>query len=220
MSTTTQTDLASSWRDELLTTLVPHAVHRLGNLLTVVMGTTDLLALDEVDPKRRAELDVIGSNVRRATDLIRALGLHARSEPGEVQAMDLRDVAGGLAELASPVAKAAGLAFELREASGVTVVRCDPVRMQLLVLGVLVGLAAPGEGLLRQAGTLSLRAVELGTRVALLVSVRLEGGTLADVPRIAPRAAELAAELCVRISERTHPESRGRTVLLGLPGIG
>jgi len=223
MLSTTQTEPsesgALSWRDELLTTLVPHAVHRLGNLLTVVMGTADLLAFDERDPKRVAELGVVGANARRATDLIRALGLHARSLPGEAMAMDLRDIAGALTELASPVAKAAGYEFVAREASGITVVRADQIRMQLLVLGLLVAAAAPGDGLERRNGTLAVRAVELATRAALLISLRIEDGTPVPPMKIDSRAKALAKELGVSLRLRAHPGGRGQSILLGLPGF-
>jgi C4-dicarboxylate-specific signal transduction histidine kinase len=208
-----------SWRDELLTALVPHAVHRLGNLLTVVMGTADLLALDEADAARASELGVIGANTRRATELIRALGLHARSQPGESMALDLRDATGSLAELASPVAKAAGYTFEVREPAGVTVVRADPSRLQLLLLGLIVSAAQPGDALARREGSLTVRALELGTRVAVLISLRVHDGTGAPAIELDPRAIVLADELGATLHVRAHPGGSGQSLLLGLPGL-
>jgi len=210
---------SESWRDELLATLVPHAVHRLGNLLTVVMGTADLLALDELDPKRAEELGVIGGSARQATDLVRALGLHARSRPGEAQALDLRELVGSLGELSSPVAKGAGYELAQREAAGVTVVRTDPARLQLLLLGLIVAAAAPGEGLVRRDGVLSLRAVELATRVVVLLSLRVHDGVPAPTIELDPRAQALAAELGLSLRTRTHPGGRGQSLLLGLPTL-
>ena len=75
-----ESPLTKVWREDLLVELVPHAVHRLGNLLTVVLGTADLLAMYEQDEDRLTQLHAICEGARRSTDLIRALGGHARSK--------------------------------------------------------------------------------------------------------------------------------------------
>ncbi len=208
-----------AWRDELVCALLPHALHRLGNLLTVVMGTADLLALDEPDPARAAELDAVVSGARRATVLTRALGTQARSRPGPPQALDLKELVDGLEPLAGPVAKAAGYGLEIREAGGMTVVRSDDTRLQLLLLGLLVGAASPGEGLLRRDGNLTVRVVELGSRVAILVSLTIRDGVPVPALVVAPHAQRLAAELGANIRTRAHPGGTGQSLLLGLAGL-
>jgi len=208
-----------AWRDELVCALLPHVLHRLGNLLTVVMGTADLLALDEPDPARAVELDAVVSGARRATVLARALGMHARSRPGPLQALDLRELVDGLEPLAGPVAKAAGYGLEIREAGGMTVVRSDEARLQLLLLGLVVGAAAPGEGLLRRDGQLTLRVVELGHRVAVLVSLTIRDGEPVPALVVASQAKRLAAELGANLRTRSHPGGTGQSLLLGLPAL-
>ena len=208
---------ATSWRDDLLVELVPHAVHRLGNQLTVILGTSDLLALLDKDPERREQLDSVATSAREATDLVRALGAHARSGHEPARAQDLRHMVNAVEQLFSPVAKAGGFEVAPAESSGMALVRGDGVALQLLVLGLLISQVRPGPGGERWDGIGRIRAVELGERVGLLITTISKG----DQPLVAvepdARAYELAASLDGPIRVRTHPDGKGRTLLLGLP---
>ena len=208
-----------AWRDELLSALVPHVVHRLGNLLTVVMGTADLLAMDESDSNRALELETVSTNARLATEIVRALGQHARSRAGAAEALDLRDLIAEIEPLTLPVVKAAGYQFEHRESAGLTVVRCDAVRLKLLLVGLMVSAAAPRDGFQRRDGLISLRTVELGTRVAIVVSLRIRDGLPVPELAIDPRAWDVVRELGAHLRIRPHPRGDGQSLLLGLPSL-
>lgn len=219
MSTTPNQDAFESLRDELLVTLVPHTMHRLGNLLTVVMGTSELLSFDETNPKRSMELAEISSVARRATGLVQALGLHARSRAGAEQAIDLQELVASICELASPVANGASYEFELRESSGITVVRSDAMRLQLLLLCLVSSAIGLSNGLVRREGRVNLRVVGMASRVVILLSLRVSQGVPPSAILVEPRLEALATELGVNLRTRTHPGGMGQSLLLGLPGI-
>ncbi|MDF1798175.1 MAG: hypothetical protein P1V81_03285 [Planctomycetota bacterium] len=208
---------AMSWRDDLLVELVPHAVHRLGNQLTVILGTSDLLALLDKDPERREQLESVTTSAREATELVRALGAHARSGSEPVRAQDLRHLVMGAEQLFSSVAKAGGFEVAPVESSGMALVRGDGVALQLLVLGLLVSQVRPGPNGERWDGVARIRAVELGERVGLLVTTTTTDSQPLGAVEPDARAFALAASLGGRIRVRSHPGGRGRTLLLGLP---
>jgi len=212
----------SAWRDRLLCALVPHAVHRLGNLLTVVSGTAELLALesDHADSEVRAtSLKSITSESARAHALIRALGHHARALRGAPAAVDLHELLESQAELIEPVAKAVGLPFEVLPSSGMTVARADAGGVQLAVTGLVVELLRPETMAQARVGQTTLRAVGLGTRTVLVLSVRVREGDPLVVEPLSAEALGLCASLGATVRLRALPNGRGASVMLGLPAL-
>lgn len=206
------------WREDLLVELVPHAVHRLGNLLTVVLGTADLLAMYEQDQDRLTQLNAICDGARRSTDLIRALGDHARSKQELPSALDLTHQFSSLFELIEPVAKANGCTLKPFESSGMALVKIDAVGLQLLALGVLVGECRP-LGDERRPTTLAVRAIELGRRVVVMATTTSGDGAPLAPRVIAPNAMTLAKDLGASIKVRQAQGSRARVVMLGFPAL-
>ena len=207
-------------RDALLVELVPHVVHRLGNQLTVVLGTADLLAMIDEDPERRQQLEAVAGSAREATDLIRALGLYARSEPGPERAEDLTHVHASVEPLLSPAVKAGGYRDHGVEARGVALVRGDQAALSQLVLAVVTAQVRVAEGDDRRDGDLRVRAVELGERVALVVTVLDRGDRPYPALDLDPRVRALAASVGGSLRQRVHAGGRARTLLLGLPALG
>ena len=149
-----------AWRDRLLCALVPHAVHRLGNLLTVVSGTAELLALESAgvdDKERTTGLGNITAQSARAHAMIRALGHHARTLRGAPAAIDLHELVQSQYELLAPVSKAVGLPLEVLPSNGMTVARADsgqslagrPIKEVVTVNGARVILDNGSWGLVR-----------------------------------------------------------------------
>lgn len=213
-SSTNDSSAAETWRDELLCELVPHAVHRMNNLMTVVAGNIEMLAMDETDPGRRQTLVAVEASAKRAMELVKALGLHARSNPGPAEVVDLREVVSNIGELFSPVAKAAGFELSLAESSGVTIARVDQASCQLLILGLLVRAADAGDGLVLRDATCRIRVVELATRVAVVMSFVVREGESVSEPDANGQASRVAKEIGVRLRTRRH--KTGLSILVGL----
>ena len=207
------------WREDLLVELVPHAVHRLGNLLTVVLGTADLLAMYEEDPERLTQLHAVCDGARRSTELIRALGDHARSKQVQPSALDLAHQFASLFELLEPVAKAGGCTLKPFESTGMTLVKIDAVGLQLLALGVLMGECRPFDER-RRPTTLAVRAIELGRRVVILAKTTSGDGAPLDQREVAPNALTLAKDLGATITVRQTRDRTARVVMLGFPALG
>ena len=216
---TDSADLRLPWRDQLLCALVPHAVHRLGNLLTVVMGSADLLAMDESHPKRVDELGKISKQARRAFSLIHALGGHARTQGAPAVAVDLVDSLRALVELMSPVAKSVGMPLELGEHAGLTVARVDPGGLQLLLVGLLVESLRPDLGLVGRDGCVVLRVVETGRSVHVLLRLEVTEGEPLEPFQASPAAQQLATQLGARIASRGLASRAGLVISIGLPGL-
>jgi hypothetical protein len=207
-----------AWREDLLVELVPHAVHRLGNLLTVVLGTADLMAMYEKDPDRLEQLEAVCEGARRSTDLIRALGDHARSQPEPASALDLSHQFTNLFELLEPVAKASGCVLQPFESTGMTLIRVDAVSLQLLALGILAGECRPLESG-RRPNTLTVRSIELGTRVVLMATTRATDNMPLQEREIAPTALTLAKDLGATIKVRSALDGQARIVMVGFAAL-
>jgi len=206
-----------SWRDDLIVELVPHVVHRLGNQLTVVLGTADLLAMMEDDPEQREQLEAVATSAREATELVRGLGMRARAEREPFRAQDLTHAYGAVVSLLDPVAKAGGYRLHGVEGRGMCLVRVDGARLELLVLGLLMAMVRPGAQGERRDGDLRLRATELGERVALVATVLVgDGAGLAPV-ELDPRSIELATELGATVRQRVHPGGMALSLMLAMP---
>ena len=206
------------WREDLLVELVPHAVHRLGNLLTVVLGTADLLAMYEQDPNRKVQLDAVCEGARRSTELIRALGDHARSRGEVPTALDLTHQFTSLFELLDPVAKSSGCTLLPFESDGMNLIKADAVSLQLLALGVLVGECRPMGGRNRPS-TMRVRAIQLGSRVVLKATTTSGDGAPLPQRDIAPSALTLAKDLGATIKVRHAQGSQARVVMLGFAAL-
>ncbi len=213
-----ESPLTKVWRDDLLVELVPHAVHRLGNLLTVVLGTADLLAMYEQDEDRLTQLHAICEGARRSTDLIRALGGHARSREGLPSSLDLAHQFSDLFELLDPVAKASGCTLKPFESTGMALIKVDPVGLQLLALGILIGECRP-TGDAQRPTTLAVRAIELGRRVVVKATTTSGDGAPLAPREIAPNALTLAKDLGATFKVRQAQGSRARVVMLGFPTL-
>lgn len=209
-------DLRLAWRDELLCAMVPHAVHRLGNLLTVVMGSADLLAMDESNAQRALELGQISTQTRRAVSLIQALGSHARTQAAPAVAVDLVDSLRALVELMSPVAKSVGMPLELGESAGMTVARVDPGGLQLLLVGLLNESLRPDLGLVGREGSVVLRVVETGRLVQIQLRFEVTDGVPLEPFQVSPAAEQLAGQLGVRLRTRGLAARTGLVILAGL----
>ncbi|MFT5831205.1 MAG: hypothetical protein ACI9D0_001798 [Bacteroidia bacterium] len=206
------------WREDLLVELVPHVVHRLGNLLTVVLGTADLLAMHEQDQDRLTQLEAVCDGARRSTDLIRALGDHARSKQELPSALDLSHQFSSLFELLDPVAKAGGCTLKPFESAGMTLVKVDAIGLQLLAMGVLIG-ECRTVGEQRRPTTLVVRAIELGRRVVVMATTTSGDGAPLAQREIAPNALTLAKELNASIKVRQAMDGRARVVMLGFAAL-
>ena len=206
------------WREDLLVELVPHAVHRLGNLLTVVLGTADLLAMYETDPDQLEQPTAVCDGARRSTDLIRAIGNHARSTSEVATALDLSHQFTSLFELLDPVAKASGCVLLPFETLGVTLTKVDAVSLELLALGILVGECRPLKSV-RRSTTLQLRAVELGTRVVLMATTKATDDAPLPMREVAPSALTLAKDLGATIRVREGLGGKARVVMLGFAAL-
>jgi len=210
-------DPKASWRDELVVELVPHVVHRLGNQLTVVLGTSDLLALLEQDADKREQLEAVAQSARGATELVRGFGLRARSAAEPPRAQDLTYAYGATEMLLDPVAKAGGYELHGIESRGMALVSADGAALELLVLGLLVSLVRPCPDRGRREGHLRVRAVELGERVALVATVLVQDGGGLEPIDLDPRAVALAADLGGTVHQRVHPGGQALTLILGMP---
>lgn len=211
-----------AWRDRLLCALVPHAVHRLGNLLTVVSGTAELLALESagVDDKERATgLGNITAQSARAHAMIRALGHHARTLRGAPAAIDLHELVQSQYELLAPVSKAVGLPLEVLPSNGMTVARADSGGVQLAVTGLVVELLRPELLTQSRAGRTTLRAVGLGTRSVIVLRAEVEDGEPLEVQPLSAEAREVSATLGASLRQRVLPDGRGACITLGLPSL-
>lgn len=209
----------NAWRDQVLCALVPHAVHRLGNLLTVVMGAAELLAMDERNDGRVKELEGISNQARRAVDLIRALGGHARTQAGPPMAIDLADSVRAVEELMSPVAKSVGLPLTLGPGAGITVVRADPGGVQLALVGLLVEALDAEQGLSGRDGETHLRAVELGSRAGILARLVVREGGALRAFEPSTQARTLVDSLGASLRVRPYPNGAGLAFLLSFPGL-
>lgn len=210
-------DSRARYRDHLLCALVPHAVHRLGNLLTVVMGAADLLAMEETRPDRATDLDGISSQARRAVQLIHALGGHARTQPVPPVAVDLGESVRALSELMSPVAKAVGLPLVIDASSGLTVARVDPGGLQLALVGILVEALHPEGGLAGRDGATHMRAVETGTRAHIAIRIHVLSGDPLEPFVPSEYARGLIDQLGATLRFRSTPDGNGLGILLSLP---
>jgi hypothetical protein len=206
------------WREDLLVELVPHAVHRLGNLLTVVLGTADLLAMYEVDEGRKEQLEAICESARRSTDLIRAIGGHARSKAEVPTALDLAHQFANLTELIDPVAKASGCMLLPFESEGMTLIKVDAVGLQLLALGILIGECRPLESG-RRPTSLQVRAAELDSQVVLMATTTALDSAPLPTREIAPSALTLAKDLGATIKVRHENDGQVRVVTLGFEAL-
>jgi signal transduction histidine kinase len=127
--------LARRHKSAMLAYLAGGVAHDLNNLLTVIVGSADLLGEDPGpgdDTDRRAELTQIRRAGARATEITRQLLAFSRREPSRPLALDLGssivDLAELLARLLGP-----GIRLELSFAPEPWMVRLDPLYAEHVV---------------------------------------------------------------------------------------
>jgi two-component system cell cycle sensor histidine kinase/response regulator CckA len=129
-----QAQLGQAQRLDSLARLVGGVAHDFNNMLGVILGVTDLLALDLTsDDPRREDIEVIAETAQRATALTRQLLAIGRRGHGAPQAVDAHPV---LERARTLLEKLLGeditLAIELHAESGWIVI--DPTQLEQVVL--------------------------------------------------------------------------------------
>ena len=133
-----EAEAANRVKDEFLSTLS----HELRTPLTAIMGWSDLLLHDEVEPaKRRQAIETIARNANSQCQLINDLLEVSRIITGKLRlefvACDLQSVIAAAAESIRPTAEAKGIRLQLSFDKGAGEVYGDQERLQQVVWNLL-----------------------------------------------------------------------------------
>lgn len=166
--------LARTQRMESIGTLASGIAHDLNNVLTPLMLSAQLLAADEMDPKRLRILAGMQQTVQRGSDMIRQVLTFARGVEGERTIVEIADLVRGFAEFCRDILSK-NIRVEVSAADGLAVLG-DPTQL----LQVLMNLATNARDAMADGGTIRLKAT--GDEERVIIEVTDDGaGMPADV---------------------------------------
>ena len=132
-----QAQLLQSQKLESIGRVAGGVAHDLNNLLTAVLGYTDLLEPGLREDQQRADLGQIRLGGQRAAGLTRQLLSFARKQPIEPRDLDLNTLVGNLGGLLRRLI-GEQIDFEVRPCPGDAWVRADPGQLEQVVLNLVV----------------------------------------------------------------------------------
>jgi signal transduction histidine kinase len=166
----TQRNLSHAERLALSGRIMAEVAHEVGTPLHSVMGHLELLredlARDGLTDAIERRLTIIGSQLRRVTEIISQLLDLTRRAPAEPEAVDLDRLVRETAELVRPVATAAGLTLHVASDAALPRVVGHGHQLQQVVLNLLTNAmdATPARGRIDVATRARDGAVELEVR--------------------------------------------------------
>jgi PAS domain S-box-containing protein len=162
-----EAEAANRVKDEFLSTLS----HELRTPLTAIMGWSDLLLHDEVEPeKRRQAIETIARNANSQCQLINDLLEVSRIITGKLRlefvACDLQSVIKAAAESIRPTAEAKGIRLQLSLDQDAGSVYGDQERLQQVVWNLL----SNGVKFTRSGGSVEVRLHRINSHVEIVVA--------------------------------------------------
>jgi len=126
-----------SQKMEAIGRLAGGVAHDMNNLLTAILGSTELLLLDLPAGPTRDEVAEMRAVAERAADLVRRLLAFSRRQVLEPRVLDLNDLVGNLQKM---LRRLIGEDVELRFAPGprLGAVRADPGQLEQVILNLAV----------------------------------------------------------------------------------
>lgn len=158
--------------------------HDLNNVLTPILLSSQLLAVGETDPRRRALFDSIATSVNRGADMARQVLSFARGVEGERVPLDVGALLAQVADFCSSVLPES-IRFEVDAPERLWTVTGD----QTQLFQVLVNLVTNARDSMQDGGRLTIRAQNLGKDAAAPESRRVvieveDNGTGMDAPTV------------------------------------
>src|SRR5678815_2525475 len=162
-----EAEAANRVKDEFLSTLS----HELRTPLTAIMGLSDLLLHDEVEPeKRRQAIETIARNANSQCQLINDLLEVSRIITGKLRlefvACDLQSVIEAAAESIRPTAEAKGVRLQVLLEPGVGPIFGDRERLQQIVWNLL----SNGVKFTRKGGVVQVTLQRINSHVEVVVN--------------------------------------------------
>jgi signal transduction histidine kinase len=215
-------DLTSKERLAALGQLSGTIAHELGNPLNTISGHVQLLARDPAcPPELRAGLDVVESEVKRMTAIIRRFLDSARGLEPEAEPVDLAALVHEALTLNVPAADRTRLELVREVPPDLAQVRLDPA----LVGHVLGNLVSNAVEAMPGGGKLAVRAARRGGLLGLSVSdtgagLRPEERKRIFEPFYTTKPAGKGTGLGLAISREIAAALRGRIEVESTPGAG
>ena len=179
-----EAEAANRVKDEFLSTLS----HELRTPLTAIMGWSDLLLHDEVQPeKRRQAIETIARNANSQCELINDLLEVSRIITGKLRlefvACDLQSVIQAAAESIRPTAEAKGVRLQLVVDADAASVFGDQERLQQVVWNLL----SNGVKFTPSGGSVQVRLARINSHVEIVVTDTGVGIHSAFLPHVFDR---------------------------------
>jgi len=131
--------------------MVASVSHELNNVLTALMGFTELLVADEVPPSLQETANQVQQQSERAARMVRDLLAFSRADPADREPVDLNEVVRRTAALRERELQVQNIGLHLRLAPSLPPVLADRGQIQQVILNLLLNAeqaiaAGPGKG--------------------------------------------------------------------------
>ncbi len=130
-----QHQFVQSQKMEAIGLLAGGIAHEFNNMLAVIMGSTDLLAIKRLTPSAREEVQRIAYACKRARDLVNQLLTFARQKPTISRSTDIRKVLESSADLIKAMSLHK-IDIRLQLAPQPVIVEVDPSKIEQAVLNI------------------------------------------------------------------------------------
>ena len=164
----TQRQVEQAQRLEMVGQLAAGMAHEINNCLSVILGQSELLLLDELDPAVRESVELISRAAEGTKSSSRRLLDMARGQEPERQLVDLNKLVMETVELVRRQFKRDQIEIADELSSGLPLVHGEPAQLQQIVINLLQNGRDALNGT-RKAGLIKIRTSELGNRVALTI---------------------------------------------------